>query len=225
MDDLPSSSSIRGPWPICSCGNMKRAKTHRLQKALEGCGFSVPGGVNVAPRMVVSDLPLIRTPPVPVWQLDSCVSPASIRYCWPRNKSSRPIWLDLPFGCLSGCHPPRRDGNRWALLNHNPASHASIRHGTTSASCMLHHFSSHHSGENISCASIMKPGLQYSHSSACLSIHSMPSPRRSSSAVPARALVQWRLAISMETLIYPSTWTASSTALWSVFSSFGTERM
>lgn len=96
---------------------------------------------------------------------------------------------------------------------------------STAASCGRHLFSPHHSGEKISCASIIKPGLQYSHSSACLSIHSMPSPSRSSSAVPARALVQWRLAISIETLMYPSTWTASRTALWSVFSSFGTERM
>lgn len=59
MDDLHLSSSIRGPWPICSCDNMKLAKTHRMQEALEGRGTSVPRGVNVAPRLVASDLPLI----------------------------------------------------------------------------------------------------------------------------------------------------------------------
>lgn len=86
MDNLHISPSIRGPWPICSCDNMKWAKTQCMPKALEGRGTSVPGGVNVAPRMVASDLPLIRTPPVSVWQLDSCVSPASERCRWPCNK-------------------------------------------------------------------------------------------------------------------------------------------
>ena len=44
-------------------------------------------------------------------------------------------------------------------------------------------------------------------------------------AVLARGLDHLRLIMSMDTVTYPSSWTASSTALWSMLSSFGTERM
>lgn len=133
------------------------------------------------------------------------------------------VWSGLLAGCLSDWSHAAETG----IVKRGDQALLILARETCSSAASVDDTISppHHSGEKISCASIIKPGLQYSHSSACLSIHSMPSPRRSSSAVPARALVQWRLAISMETLMYPSTWTASRTALWSVFSSFGTDRM
>lgn len=46
----------------------------------------------------------------------------------------------------------------------------------------------------------INPGLQYSHSSACLSTQSIPLPSRSSITVWLLALVHLRLTMSMETL-------------------------
>lgn len=83
----------------------------------------------------------------------------------------------------------------------------------------------HHSVLPLSSTSSMNPGLQYSHSSLCLSTHNILSETRSSMAVLALALGHRRFNMSIETLTYPRTCAASRTALWSVLSSFGIERM
>lgn len=59
----------------------------------------------------------------------------------------------------------------------------------------------------------IKLKLQYSHSPfACLSTHNTPSPTRSSTTVLALAPSHPKLSLSIPTLTYPSTCTASSTA-------------
>lgn len=64
-----------------------------------------------------------------------------------------------------------------------------------------------------SSTSNMNPGLQYSHSSLCLSTHNILSETRSSMAVLALALGHRRFNMSIETLTYPSSCAASNTAL------------
>lgn len=73
--------------------------------------------------------------------------------------------------------------------------------------------------------STMNPGAQYSHSSHCLSTQSMLSDIRSSIAVLVLALGHLRFSISIGILTYPRSCAAFRTALWSVLSSLGMERI
>lgn len=65
---------------------------------------------------------------------------------------------------------------------------------------------------SLAAASVMKVGDQYSVSSVCLSTHTNESAMRSSIAATALARSQLRFICSMDTVTYPNTCIASSTA-------------
>jgi len=71
----------------------------------------------------------------------------------------------------------------------------------------------------------INPGLQYSHSSDCLSTQSILSRTRSSMAVFALALGHRKFNINIDKLTYPRSCAVSRTALWSVLSSLGIDLM